>query len=44
VITDIVFPPPDAKGMSLYATGGRVRLVSLAVHELGGFYETAAAN
>ncbi len=44
VITDIIFPPPDAKGMMLYATGGRVRLNSLAVYPLRGFYETASVS
>jgi len=38
VITDIMFPPPAAKGMALYAEGGRVRLTSLSVYQLNGLY------
>jgi fructan beta-fructosidase len=44
VITDTMFPPPNAKGVALYATDGRVRLTSLAIHRLQGFYETAGAD
>lgn len=44
VITDILFPPPDARGMTLYASDGRVKLRRLAVHQLRGFYETASAR
>jgi fructan beta-fructosidase len=42
VITDTMFPPPNAKGVALYATDGRVRLTSLVIHRLRGFYETSA--
>ena len=42
VITDTMFPPPNAKGVALYATDGRVRLTSLVIHRLRGLYETSA--
>ena len=44
VITDTMFPPPNAKGVTLYVMDGRVWLSSLTVYQLRGFYETESAN
>jgi fructan beta-fructosidase len=43
-ITDQVFPAPASDGVSLFATGGRARLVSLTAWPVGSAWAASRAN
>lgn len=42
VITDQIFPSPEADGLALYAKGGTARLISLDVWRLQSIWKTAS--
>ena len=42
VVTDLVFPHPDSKGIELFASGGTCRLVSIRVHTLKSVWSSPA--
>jgi sucrose-6-phosphate hydrolase SacC (GH32 family) len=42
VITDLIFPSPEADGLALFAKGGTARLISLDVWGLQSIWKTAS--
>lgn len=44
VITSQIFPAPESEGVSLYATGGAARLVSLEVWPMASAWKAAASS